>query len=467
MVFQDLGALVNNRNPRYSFPELFSLNFVKYNPNRVASLQLSLQEHDDNSLSNMIENNKIMKKISWPAFENFLLKYLICIRDLDPWSVINSIDFMIAVFESQSMILNPKNEMHDRICKLTLPHYKESMALIIPLCTLIDVESMHIHNRTSDYQRLTHISTILLKSLNNIRSTPDLNDVSNIDKISLLFEISTNLCHVYYKIGSPILCSNVFSNVNILSLNKRFIPMSSLLKFRFVMGKYYAHQSNFMSAYHHLNSVYRSLQLETCPIRNVVVLLKYLIPVGLIVGKVTNIDKIRQLLMNNMAASETDFMKLETLFKLYEPLMQHFKSGNFYEFYKCICDNESYWKSIGLWIPMLQRLRVPILRNLFLQTWKINMETLSFATAKIALLESMKGMETLRAPYQIKNELNEPIDDVFIDNVFSSLVYNGYLKMKMTADRTIVLSKKDTFPDIFLTIVGRFPKNPKESWMDE
>lgn len=467
MVFQDLDALINNRNPRYSFQELFSLNFVKYDPSRVASLQLFLQQHDDTSLSNIIENNKTMKKISWPAFKNFLLKYLKCIRDLDPWSVINSIDLMIAVFESQSMILNPKNGKHDRICNLSLLYYKETMALIIPLCTLIDVESMLIHNRTCDYQRLTHISTILLKSLNNIRSTPDLNDASNIDKIALLFEISTNLCHVYYKIGSPILCSNVFSNVNILGLNKKFIPMSSLLKFRFVMGKYYAHQSNFMSAYHHLYSVYNSLQLETCPITNIVVLLKYLIPVGLIVGKVTNIYQIRQSLMNNMLAPEADYTKLETLFKLYEPLMQHFKSGNFYGFYKCICDNETYWKNIGMWIPMLQRLRVPILRNLFLQTWKANTETLSFATVKIALFESMKGMETLRAPYQIKNGLNEPIDDVFIDNIFSSLVYNGYLKMKMTADRTLVLSKKDTFPDIFLTIVGRFPKNPKESWMDE
>lgn len=464
--FCDLDAVINRSEPRRSFEELFAINFAKYNASRIASLQLALQQLTDKNLSLIIDKNTTIKKISWPAFENFLLSYLICVRDLDPWSVIRSIDLMISVFENQSILFNPKNSFHEQICRQAIPYFEESMSLIIPLSNFIDVQSMHIHNRNCDYPRLTHISTILLKALNNIRSTPDLNDRMNVDKIDLLFHISTNLCNVYYKIGSPILCSNVFSNVNILNLNKRYIHKSSLVKFRFTMGKYYAHQSNFMTSFHHLNACYNSIIIEKCPMSNIILILKFLIPVGLIVGRVADISQIRQLLLTNGTQNEEEAHKLDILLNIYEPLTRNYKIGNCYGVYKSISDNETYWKSIGLWIPMLQRLRIPIFRNLAYKIWKINGGTLTFGMLKVGLQLSMQGMDSLKIAYHVKDENNQEIEDLFVDNVLTSIVFNGFLKMKMNADRTLYFSKNDIFPDMYNVLSGRFPLNPREAWLD-
>lgn len=465
--FQDLDAVINNNRPRILFEELFSINFVKYDPSRIASLQLSLQQFDNNTLSSIVEKNNTINKVSWPSFENFVYRYLLCIRDLDPWSVLNSIDLMISVFECQSFLFNPKIPVHQRICKQLIPLFEESMSLMIQLASFIDIESMHINNRSDNYPRLTHISTILMKALNNMRSTPDLNDSRNIDMIGLLIDTSTNLCNVYYKIGSPPLCNNVFSNVNILSLNKNLISKSRLVKLRFIMGKFYAHQGYFRQAYHHLNACFTLLRLETCPVSNIFRILKYLIPVGLLVGKVADINKVNFMLMNNRIQNEEDRIKLKILVDIYSPLIINYKTGNFHGAYKSISNNENYWKNIGLWIPMLQSLRVPIFRNLLYQIWKSSGETLSFETIRIGLHESLRGMPQLKPVYQFRNNPHDPIDDEFIENVIAGVINCGYSKMKITAEAQIILSKKDTFPEMFEVVCGRYYTSPREAWLDK
>ena len=464
-LFSDLDVTINQKGHRRTFEELFSINFVKYDASRIASLQLAIHQLSEKDISSIIDNNPTVKKISWPAFENFLLNYLICVRDLDPWSVIRSIDLMITVFECQSILFNPKTAFHDQISKQAIPYFEESMALIIPLSKFIDIESMHLHNRNYDYPRLTHISTILLKALNNIRSTPDLNDRMNVDKINLLFHISTSLCNVYYKIGSPILCSNVFSNVNILNLNRRYVSLSSLVTFRFIMGKYYAHQSNFMVSFHHLRACFESITVDNCPMTNILIILKYIVPVGLIVGKVADINRIRARLLKNGAQND-ETRKLDALLNIYQPLVSNYKVGNCYGVYKTIFDNEAYWKHIGLWIPMLQRLRIPIFRNLAHQLWKMNGGNLTFGMLKTGLRVSMQGMETLGTAYQVKEDNYLEVDDLFVDNVLASIVFNGFLKMKMNADRTLYFSKNDIFPDMHTVLSGRFSLNPREAWLD-
>lgn len=465
--FKDLNAIVSNTNPRFAFVEFFSLNFIKYDATRVASLQQSIQQLDDKQIYSIIESKKIVQRLSWPAFENFLANYLLCIRDIDPWSVINSIDLMITVFESTSILFNPKSTEHESISKLAVPYFKESMSLIIPLSGLIDIESMHIHNRRSDFPRLTHISTILLKALNNIRSTPEINSGTNIPKANLLLQISISLCNVYYKIGSPVLCANVFSNVNILSLNTSYIKKELIVKFRFIMGKYYAHQSSFINSYHHLIACFNGLKLDNCPPSTILLILKYLIPVGLLSGKVCDIPMIRTRLMNNSNdINEIDSQKLHALLNIYELLIGHYKAGNMYGFYKCISENESYWKKIGLWIPMLQRMRIPIFRNLLYSVWRMNGNVLTYDSTKIALSVSLSGMCQLKDTYQVNYNTDE-IDDQFVANVISSLAFCGLLKVKMTGGRTFVLGKNDTFPNINKVLCGRYPTSPREAWLDK
>lgn len=451
-LLSEFDNIVNGNTTSYTFTELFSLNFTKYNPAKIASLQSSLQQYDNRQLTTTLETNRTMKQINWPAFEVFMLKYLICVRDFDPWSLLASIDLFIAVFESESLLFNPKSSLHERICVQLLPLYEETMFLVIPLCQLVDVEGMKIHNRTNDYPRLTHISSILLKSLNYLRGTPDLNSEQHLNKIDLLMEISIKLCYVYYKIGSPVLCSNVFSNINILSLNRRFIKKSKLVRYRFIMGKYYAHQSNFYIAFNHLEACYMMVN-DKCPTAFIIQILKYLIPIGLINGRVANIDQIRRRFNGEL---------LNFLLDTYEILIVHYKAGYLYGVYKCISNNENLWKSLGLWIPMIQRLRIPIFRNLLVQVSKITQ--LSFDIIHAAVVRSLEGMNQLTTAYHIID--SGVVTRDFIHNLLVSLGYNGYLKIKFVGLDNFVLSKNDAFPDMHCIISGRFTTNPKEAWLD-
>lgn len=115
---------------------------------------------------------------------------------------------------------------------------------------------------------------------------------------------------------------------------------------------------------------------------------------------------------------------------------------------------------------MLQRLRIPIFRNLAYKIWKINGGTLTFGMLKVGLQLSMQGMDSLKIAYHVKDENNQEIEDLFVDNVLTSIVFNGFLKMKMNADRTLYFSKNDIFPDMYNVLSGRFPLNPREAWLD-
>lgn len=445
--FQDLDGIISSNGKTGSLSECMTLN-ITHNPQRIAQLQLSLQPLSSKQLNEILENRQTFANLSWPAFENFVIKYLLFVRDFDPWSVIDSIDLFISVFEAETLLLNPKVGKNDRICVMLLPHFQEAMSILLPLCELVDTESMYINNRTNDYPRSKYMSTLLLKALNNIRSTPDLNSINNVPKIDLLMRISIKLCEVYYTVGSPMLCSNVFSNVNILGLNRKFIKKSLLVRFRFLMGKFYAHRSNFIVSFHHFNACFRLINLQTCPRKTVAQILKYLVPIGLIVGKVANLDFIRQF--------------SERLYEVYNPLITNYKSGNLRGLYESMEQYQGFYKNIQLWIQLIQRLRIPVLRNLTLHIFKIN-NGIKFNQLKFGLQLALDGLKSLPLVYQV---CENGVSDEFVSNILTSLSFNGYVKLKMVDSKSFVVSKTDTFPDMHEIIRGRYSLNPKESWLD-
>ncbi|TID28478.1 hypothetical protein CANINC_002473 [Pichia inconspicua] len=445
--FQELDGILSSNGKTGSLSECVTLN-VTHNPQRIAQLQLSLQPYNSKQLNDIMENRKTFQNLSWPAFENFIIKYLLCIRDFDPWSLIDSIDLFISVFEAETLLLNPKVGKNDRICFMLLPHFQETMSILLPLCELVDTESMHINNRTNDYPRCKYMSTLLLKALNNIRSTPDLNTINNAAKIDLLMRISIKLCEVYYKVGSPMLCSNVYSNINILGLNRRLIKKSLLVRYRFLMGKFYAHRSNFIVSFHHLNACFNTINLQTCPKHTVAQILKYLVPIGLIVGKVSNIE----------------FVKVfsERLYEIYQPLIFNYKTGNLRGLYESIEKYRDFYKNTQIWIQLIQRLRVPVLRNLTLHIFKNN-NGIKFNQLKYGLQLSIEGIELLPSVYHI---CEHGVSDEFVSNILISLSFNAFVKLKMVDSKSFVVSKTDTFPDMYGIVKGRYSLNPKESWLD-
>ncbi|GME79918.1 unnamed protein product [Ambrosiozyma monospora] len=257
---------------------------LSVNPSAVTSsfipkLQIFLQPLSDKDIMKQIENTHFFNN-DWISFENLVQRYLIFVRDFNPWSLLESIDLLISFYESLGIALN-----NPQFSSMLLTLVVKSTKLLIPLSQLVDEKLMIMNNRTNDYPRLSYLSTLLLKVLNNLRNDQELNTPANKYKISVLMYISISLCNTYVKIGSPMLCNNVFSNINILSLNKNLISRKQLVQYRFVLGRFNMQQSHFYTAYIHFNWCFANCHYNTSP-QMIATICKYLIPCGLVVGQI-------------------------------------------------------------------------------------------------------------------------------------------------------------------------------------
>lgn len=89
---------------------------------------------------------------------------------------------------------------------------------------------------------------------------------------------------------------------------------------------------------------------------------------------------------------------------------------------------------------------------------------LKFDQLRTGLRVSLEGTESLPIAYQV---CPSGMLDEFVSNVVVSLCYNGYLKAKMVDLTSFVISKNDTFPDMYTVINGRYALNPREAWLDK
>lgn len=449
---------IQSTNPEFVHP--LTLNLTRI-PN-LSEFQKNIQKYSNEELDKEICNNVYIRKLEWPFYENLILNYLILIRDFDPWSIINSIDLMINYFELSINLINLKTdkiENKDNFIKSSNNLISESIKLIIPLTLLVDIENMKINNRFNYYPRLTHISTLLLKLLNNLRSsTPDINNFQNRDKINLIFQVSNSLCSIYNKIGSSILCLNVYSNINILKINNKLIFKSNLIKYKFLLGKFYFHQLSFINSFKNLESSFQLLPKNLTNLTNFEIILKYLIPVSLIVGKVPNLRNISKYINNSKTV------------KMYEVIIENYKIGNIFKVFEEISKNEEFFKKIGIFNAIVENLKIPILRNYLKRVYIISNKKLNWKIIKQSLSLICLQLFELNEIYQIKinTGLNngEVINDDFVQSVLASLNMNGYIKFKNVNSCNVVFSKNDPFPDMHEVIKSRYPTPPKEMWLE-
>ncbi|OWB75629.1 hypothetical protein B5S31_g5559 [[Candida] boidinii] len=261
------------------------LNLLTLDPtsNHIPILQKSLVNITNRQLQEFINKENFLDN-NWPSFDNYIFSYLIYIRDFNPWSILDSIDLMIKVSNDLSISLN-NNTYNNNLLYLV----KDTFDILIPLIKKIDTKLMIINKRTNNYTRLSNLSTILLKSLNNLRSDLDLNLPSNKFKQSIVMYLSIKLCQIYYLIDSPMLCNNVFSNINNLNLNIKNLQKSQLIQYRFFVGKFHFLQSNFLNEFNHFNWCFNNLHSLTNS-NIIITIFKYLIPSGLLIGKLINFN---------------------------------------------------------------------------------------------------------------------------------------------------------------------------------
>ncbi|GMM27833.1 Thp1 protein [Martiniozyma asiatica (nom. inval.)] len=442
------------------------LPLLSINPleaSHLASLQQNLQGISDKQITAIVDKCNF----SWPSFESFIESYLRFTSDVDPWSLLNSIDYMIEVMGSLSIALNTKNPSW---LLLLLPVLEEYIKILIPLSKLVDNESLKLKNWSDDYPRLSEISNILLKCLNNIRSDPDINQPSNKIKIVSLFNVCISLCNVYFSIDRHILCNNVFSNMNVLQLDVQLIQFKQLLQYRFIVGKFYSQQAQYTPAYNHLNWCYENLPTK-CGIVDRVKILKYLLPVGLLVGKIPDIHVLHKLITSSVA--NKDATSARYFLNSILPLISAYKKGDFLRTSLIISKHENIWQKFGLWVGLTQRLKLLITRNLLVRVYMLKNKTLNISDIKIALDVSIgckieTGESLVPYIYQmIENLTPSGVERSTVENLIGLLVSNGLLKAKLQAGSNIlVMSKDKPFPPVFDVYMTNNPLPSKEAWLN-
>lgn len=392
-----------------------------------------------------------------PSMESLIESYLRFVRDVDPWSLLNSIDLMIDVFHAFSIALNTKSQKH---LNLLLPVLYEYMDILIPLAKLVDEESMKIKNWVNDYPRLSFISNDLLKCLNNIRSDPEINQISNKFKIKVLFDVCIKLCDVYFSIGKHILCNNVFSNINVLKLDLNLISKSQILRYRYIVGKFHSQQANYIKAFYHLDWCYTNLPTST-KFMNHIKIMKYLLPVGLLVGKVPKTLYIQNLIKSSVSDPNGQVGRFFLNSML--PLITAFKKGDLEKVMIIIHRNENLWKSLGLWIGLVQRIRLLVLRNALVRGYKLKEQTLKLQDVQICLQTSI-GSCDLAEIYHFC----DTVDLNMAENVLAALSFNGLMRGKASGTGALVMSKGDPFPPVTEVYFNNWSSlDVKEKWLDK
>lgn len=431
---------------------LLSLN-LKHAPH-VATLQGAIQGVSDRQVSDQVS------RLDLPSagVEAYVEAYVRFVRDVDPWSLRDSLDLMLDVFQAFSIALNVKEP---NALALLVPLLDEYRTLLIPLTKLVDEETMRLRNWHGDYPRLSFLSSALLKCINNIRSDPDIGLASNAFKVRALLEASIALCQVYFSINKHVLCANVFSNVNVLALDMSQIHPRLLLRYRFTLGKYHAQQASYLRAFHHLNWCYTKVGPKA-RFASHITILKYLLPVGLLVGQIPDTRYLQDLVKGSVSDPNGQAGRFFLTSML--PLIAAYKKGHLEKVMTIIHRNEDLWKRLGLWIGLVQRIRLLVMRNALLRAYHLNNKVLRIADVQICMQTSIGNAASNSLP--LIYSLCETVNEYNAENLLATLVQNGLLKGKTSGTGSVIMSKDCAFPPLGQTYLKNGTLDPKEKWLD-
>ncbi|EDO16277.1 hypothetical protein Kpol_1053p13 [Vanderwaltozyma polyspora DSM 70294] len=277
----------------------------------VSQLQSELQNYsngnaiNDKSLESLVESQSFQfyksGKSEWTRFNIMVVSFLRYCRDVNPWSLSESYDLIFQFYSDLNNCLLNDNYPIDPL----VPIYQAATEYIIPVASKLDDHYMVLHTRK--HQFLSHCSSIISKLFNSIKpsrsidgetimSEPSFDQLPGKQKI--LLYLVNKLNNIYFKIGSPQLCSNIFKNFKPKSMVTIFseFPVKEQVEYRYLLGRYYILNNKIVDAFIQLNNAFLMLSSvadvlnikieNSSPLkRNINRILKYLVPVGLMMNK--------------------------------------------------------------------------------------------------------------------------------------------------------------------------------------
>jgi hypothetical protein len=455
--FQTLGSIAASSTQKGTGEALARLLSVDISLDEtaqtVSSLQAELQAHDNDSIANLVQSENLFDG-DWPAFGGLVESYLKLCRDIDPSSVLKSNDLLLVFFNDLTVsVMN--NNFGNHLAKLL--HHTTNY--VFPLIRRLDL-ILNEHIKGKKFQRLIFLSTCLSKLFNHLRSLKGWNE-----KKSLILFIVNRLNKIYFIIDNPLLCANIFSNMNLLNLNFQNFPKLQQCEYRFILGKFYLIKHKLFKSYYHLNWVYT--HLHQADEKNRLKVLRFLIPMSLLVGRIPSKHLISQ---------------YNEFHSTYKPSIIDLINGNYLGFQSSLFENQAYFQSHDLLIILSTKSKLIIFKNLLANILKTNISLspndpnafkIPYSSISLALLKSIGTNEQQDHLFGTHHMFKFPIPEspqaqaFFVENVCISVIENDLMKGNILSKiQILILSKKTPLPPVFELYQDKYGVSYDEKWMD-
>ncbi|CAI4036251.1 hypothetical protein SMKI_15G0890 [Saccharomyces mikatae IFO 1815] len=433
---------------------------LSQNGHEVALLQQQLTGSDDKRLETLVEQHPAMPNDT--RFNMMCVSYLKYARDVDPWSVWSSSDLIFEFYQCLINCLVNDNAPH--IEKLITVSTRET-ELVIGIADRLD--SFHLQLHTSGHQFLSHISSILSRLFNSIKPPRSNASSKNIPgKQRILLYLVNKLNNIYFRIESPQLCSNIFKNFQPKSMLTHFneYQIDQQIEYRYLLGRYYLLNSQVHNAFVQFNEAFQSLLslplTNQAIIRNGSRILNYMIPTGLILGKMVKWEPLRPFLTQEIIDN-------------WSALYNYVRSGNIQGVSLWLRQNERHLCARQLLIILLEKLPMVTYRNLLKTVIKIwttewGQNKLPYSLIERALQLSIA--QTFGDPnvqeITIYNGIHSPKN---VENVLVTLINLGFLRANCFPQLQLCVVKKTTLiqeivPPVNERITKMFPAQSRILW---
>ncbi|EJT42723.1 THP1-like protein [Saccharomyces kudriavzevii IFO 1802] len=438
---------------------LLTLNLSQNGP-EVAILQQQLTGSDDGHLEALVEQHAAMPNDT--RFKMMCTSYLKYARDVDPWSLWSSSDL---IFEFYQCLINCLiNDSAPHIDAL-IPVATRETEFVIVLADKLDAFHLQLHTR--DHQFLSHISSILSRLFNSTK--PPRGNASSEDipgKQQILLYLVNKLNNIYFRIESPQLCSNIFKNFQPKSMFAHFSEyrIDQQIEYRYLLGRYYLLNSQVQNAFVQFNEAFQSLLslplTNRATIRNGSRILNYMIPTGLVLGKMVRWEPLRP------------FVAQETI-DTWNTLYRYVRFGNVQGVNLWLRHNERHLCARQLLIVLLEKLPMITYRNLIktvitIWTTEWGQNKLPYPLIERALQLSIgQAYEdpTVRE-ITIYNGIHSSKN---VENVLVTLTNLGFLRANCFPQLQLCVVKKTTMiqeivPPVSERIIKMFPAQSRVLW---
>lgn len=416
---------------------LLSLNSIN-NP-ETAVLQKILQRYnDDDALEKLVEAPDFP---FGSLFRRFIVNYLILIRDFNPWSILQSIDLMLNYYRHLSRCFENKD-----LTSILQKTMVDSTEFLIPLAQKVDAKFGLVNNEYKKFTRLEYLTELVLSIFNKIIISK-----TQIDE-NLISYLAIKIMKLYFLIQKPRLCNNILTNIRNLGLQFDNISKANKINYNFLVGKFYFLQESFIKSFVKFEECLSLVKITTVPTKNLLIILKYLIPNGLLVGRIPNFASLAKLIQISEQSNKKSDSKHYEVINFYQPLLHFIKQGDLNSVNSYILQHESSLKSANLLIPLIQRTRIVTIRHLVRRIYLINgnklKNTLDFESIKVGLQVSI-GAENFPKSYKIIPD-NSSIDDITVETIFINLIDQQLIKANIFSRLKLIrFSKTNNFPTIY------------------